>query len=221
VQAAYYRNWHDTFTSGLLPQVGTSLGRLNPDFGPYLPPSTLPPASAAFVLAALQQALPPSLFASMSNRADGAPVFAVLSLGNFGSARAQGIELGSMTILPSGWRIDASYSWFDADIDSDLPENPLRPNTPPHQASAGLVYAARRFDVGGRLRWVHGFDWVSGVYAGTVPGYSVTDAQVNVVLSPQLTLGLDVANLFDHDHYELFGGDLLGRRALAHLTVGW
>ena len=221
VQAAYYRNWHDTFTSGLLPQVGTSLGRLNPDFGPYRPPSTLPPASAAVVLAALQQALPPSLFASLSNRADGTPVFAVLSLGNFGSARTQGIELSSMTILASGWRIDAGYSWFDADIESDSPENPLRPNTPPHQASAGLVYAAGRFDVGGRVRWIHGFDWVSGVYAGPVPGYAVADAQANIVLSPQLTLGLDVANLFDHDHYEMFGGDLLGRRALASLTVGW
>ena len=53
VQVAYYHNWHDTFTSGLLPQVGTSLGRLNPDFGPYQPPSTLSPVQSAIVQATL------------------------------------------------------------------------------------------------------------------------------------------------------------------------
>jgi hypothetical protein len=44
---------------------------------------------------------------------------------------------------------------------------------------------------------------------------------VNVPLTRQLTLGVDVANVLDHRHYEMFGGDLLGRRALAHVTAGW
>jgi outer membrane receptor protein involved in Fe transport len=221
VQAAYYYSWHDSFTSGLLPQVGTSLGRLNPDYGPYRPPSTLSPGSTAIVLGTLQAVLPPQLYASMSNASDGAPIFAVLSLGNFGMATTQGIELSSLTMLPSGWRIELGYSWFDADVEARSPETPLEPNTPPHQASAGVVYVAPRFDAGGRLRWVHEFDWVSGVFAGPVPSYTVVDVQTNVQLTRQLTLGVDVANLFDNDHYEMFGGDLLGRRALAHLTIGW
>ncbi|MBK5297360.1 MAG: TonB-dependent receptor [Vicinamibacteria bacterium] len=221
LQAAYYHNWHNTFTSGLLPQVGTSLGRLNPAFGPYQPPSTLPAASAAIVQASLALVLPPSLFASMSNLDDGRPVFAVLSLGNFGTARTQGIELSSQTLLPSGWRVDVGYSWFDAEVDADSPETPLEPNTPHHQASGGLVYVHRRFDAGGRVRWVDGFKWVSGVYAGPVPSYTVIDVQANVPLSTRLALGVDVANLFDNAHHEMFGGDVLGRRALAHLTVGW
>jgi len=221
LQAAYYHNWHDTFTSGLLPQVGTSLGRLNPAYGPYQPPSTLSPASAAIVQATLAQALPPSLYASMSNMADGRPIFAVLSLGNFGSARTQGIELSSLTMLPSGWRVDLGYSWFDSEVDADSPETPLEPNTPHHQASGGVVYVNPHFDVGGRVRWVDGFNWVSGVYAGPVPSYTVVDVQANVPLTKQLTLGVDVANLFDNAHYEMFGGDVLHMRALAHLTVGW
>lgn len=221
LQAAYYHNWHNTFTSGLLPQVGTSLGRLNPAFGPYQPPSTLPAASAAIVQASLALVLPPSLFASMSNLADGRPVFAVLSLGNFGTAKTQGIELSSLTMLPSGWRVDLGYSWFDSEVEADSPGIPLEPNTPHHQASGGLVYVNPRFDVGGRVRWVDGFNWVSGVYAGPVPSYTVVDVQANVPLSTRLALGVDVANLFDNAHYEMFGGDVLGRRALAHLTVGW
>lgn len=221
VQAAYYHNWHDTFTSGLLPQVGTSLGRLNPDYAAYQPPSALSPLATAVVLGALQQALPPQLYASMSNAPDGAAIFALLSLGNFGTATTQGIELSSLTILPSGWRIELGYSWFDADVEVSSPETPLEPNTPPHQASAGVVYTAPRFDAGGRVRWVHEFDWVSGVFAGPVPSYTVVDVQTNVQLTRQLTLGVDVANLFDNDHYEMFGGDLLGRRALANLTIDW
>jgi outer membrane receptor protein involved in Fe transport len=221
VQAAWYHNWHDTFTSGLLPQVGTSLGRLNPAFGPYRPPATLGPAQAAVVQGALAQALPAALFASMSNFDDGRPMFAVLSLGNFGTARTQGLELSSLTHLPSGWRVDVNYSWFDASVEVDSPDTPLQPNTPRHQASAGVVYTHARFDAGGRVRWVDGFEWVSGVFSGPVPSYTVVDAQANVPLTSRLALGLDVANLLDDDHYEMFGGDVLGRRALAHLTVSW
>ena len=221
VQAAWYHNWHDTFTSGLLPQVGSRLGRLNPDFGPYRPPSTLSAGQSAMVQAALAQALPAPLLASMSNLQDGRPIFAVLSLGNFGTARTQGIEVSSLTLLPAGWRLDLGYSWFDASVEGDSPETPLQPNTPSHQASGGVVYTHPRFDTGARVRWVDGFQWVSGVYAGPVPSYTVVDAQANVPLTARVSLGVDVANLFDNEHYEMFGGDLLRRRALAHLTVSW
>jgi outer membrane receptor protein involved in Fe transport len=106
-------------------------------------------------------------------------------------------------------------------VEVDSPDTPLQPNTPRHQASAGAVYTHARFDAGGRVRWVDGFEWVSGVFSGPVPSYTVVDAQANVPLTSRLALGLDVANLLDDDHYEMFGGDVLGRRALAHLTVSW
>ena len=126
VQATYYRNHVNTFTSGLLPQVGTSLGRLNPAFGPYQPPASLSPTAAAIVTTALAQTLPPPLFATMSNRDDGSPVFAVLSLANFGEADTQGIELSATTQI-NGWRFDASYGWFDFTIKSEAPDVPLAP----------------------------------------------------------------------------------------------
>ena len=126
-----------------------------------------------------------------------------------------------MTLLPSGWRLDVAYSWFDASVDVDSPETPLQPNTPAHQASAAVHYASERFDAGGRLRVVDGFDWVSGVFAGPVPSYAVVDLQARFPLRQHMTVGIDVANALDNDHYEVFGGDLLGRRALAHVTVDW
>jgi hypothetical protein len=58
--ASVYRNRLKNFITYLLPQVGTSLGRLNQSFGPYVPPSSLPAAAAAAVSATLEAALPPT-----------------------------------------------------------------------------------------------------------------------------------------------------------------
>jgi outer membrane cobalamin receptor len=54
-----------------------------------------------------------------------------------------------------------------------------------------------------------------------VPSYAVLDLQARFPLRERVTVGIDVANALDNDHYEVFGGDLLCRRALAHVTVDW
>jgi TonB dependent receptor len=79
VNAVVYRNQLKDFISNILPQVGTSLGRLNSSFGPYRPPSNLSPAAAAIVTSTLEGVLPPAVFAAMSNDASGAPIVALLS----------------------------------------------------------------------------------------------------------------------------------------------
>jgi outer membrane receptor protein involved in Fe transport len=221
LQATYYWSHRNRFTSGLLPQLGTSLGRLNPSFGPYQAPSSLSPLAAGAVYAALDAALPPTLRPFLSNSDTGAPVFALATFANFAAADAQGLDMSGTIKLDDRWQIDASYSWFDASVQDQPPDVPLLPNTPRHQGSVGAQYVSPRVDVSLRARVVEGFDWVSGVFSGPVPAYGVVDAQVNVPLTRQLTLGVDVANVLDHRHYEMFGGDLLGRRALAHVTAGW
>lgn len=221
LQAVYYHSHRNRFTSGLLPQLGTSLGRLNPSFGPYQPPAALSPIATAAVYAALAAALPPSLRPFMSNQDDGSPVFAMASFANFAKADAQGVDLSVTVQLDTQWRLDGNYGWFAFTIDNNAPDIPLEPNTPRHQGAAGVTYVSPRFDAALRARFVQGFDWVSGIYAGPVPSYGVVDAQANFPVTPVVSIGVDVANLLDHSHYEMFGGDLLGRRALAHLTVGW
>jgi hypothetical protein len=42
-----------------------------------------------------------------------------------------------------------------------------------------------------------------------------------VAPTQQITAGVDASSLLDRDHYEAFGGDFLGRRALGHLTYSW
>ena len=221
ITVTYFYNRLSTFTSGLLPQVGTSLGRLNPDYGPYQPPAGVSPGVAAALQAVLNEALPPELVASMTNLEDGSPAFTVLSLGNFGKARTQGLEIGASTALGARFRLDASYSLFDYTLTLDAPDVPLLPNTPQHQASVGVSYGGQRFEAGVRYRHVSSFDWLSGIYAGRVEGYGVTDAHASYPITDKLRAGVDASNLFDNDHYEMFGGDLIGRRVLGRLMVSW
>jgi outer membrane receptor protein involved in Fe transport len=220
VNASIYRNELKDFVTFLLPQVGTSLGRLNSSFGPYTPPSSLPPAAAAIVAATLQTALPPALFEALSNDATGRPIIALLSYSNFGSAKTAGVELGATYLLPAGWRLQGSYTGFHSNV-SDIPESPLSPNTPAHQFSAGTAYVRGRINGAFKYRWVDSFQWVSGIYVGQVPNYGVLDLNGSYRLTEHITAGADVANLLANNHYEAFGGDLLGRRALGHLTYSW
>jgi outer membrane receptor protein involved in Fe transport len=219
--ATYYRNRLSDFTTNLLPQVGTSLRRLNPDYGPYAPPEALSPATSALVAATLRAVLPPGLAEAMSNRPDGSPVFALLSFGNYGKAKTTGVETSVRYFFNDRWRADVGYSWFGSAITQRAPENPIVPNAPSHQVRAGLEYVTDAAQAALRYRWVDAFDWASGIYQGPVPAYSVLDVNGTYTLTPRYGIGVDIANLLDNDHYELFGGDLLGRRALVHVTVNW
>lgn len=220
VNVSVYRNQLKDFISNILPQVGTSLGRLNSSFGPYTPPSSLSPAAAATVIQTLKGVLPPDVFAALSNDAAGAPIVALLSFVNFGSATTAGVELGATYVLPAGWKAQGSYTGFHSSV-SDLPESPLLPNTPGHQFSVGMAYERDRISGSARYRWVDGFPWLAGMYAGPVPSYGVLDLNGGYRITRHVTAGADVANLLDNRHYEAFGGDLLGRRALGHLTYSW
>ena len=72
-----------------------------------------------------------------------------------------------------------------------------------------------------RYRWVDTFHWVAGIYSGQVPTYGVLDLNGSYEVTEHITIGADVANMLDNDHYEAFGGDVLRRRAIGHLTYSW
>jgi outer membrane receptor protein involved in Fe transport len=217
----YYRSRVRDFTSNLFPQVGTPLGRTNPSFGPYMPPAALAPGAAAAVQFALAAALPPSLLAVMSNDAAGAPVFVPLSFRNIGDATTQGLESAVSVDLGRGVRADASYNLFDHTFADELASAFVSPNTAPHRFAGAATIDVKRTQVMLRYRWVDGFDWASGLFVGPVPSYHVTDLQASYAISPRVRVGVDVANLFNQAHYEIFGGDLLRRRALVSAGYSW
>jgi outer membrane receptor for ferrienterochelin and colicins len=211
LSADYYSNRVENFVTDLLPLV-------NPNFGPYAPPSDLSPLAQAFVVGALNASLPPSARAILSNFPDGSPVFAAASYTNAGEVDTQGVELGVSWTPIERWTIDVNYSWFDFEVKSQQVGDKLLPNAPENKFNVGLGWRGDRTDISGTVRWVDDFDWASGVFAGRVPSYTVVDLSGSYALRKNVTLGVTATNVLDDEHYEIFGGDLLQRRALGYVT---
>jgi len=216
----YYQSKLDNFITDLLPNVSAA-GRTNPNFGPYAPPSSLPAPVQAAILNALRGNLPATLFPLLSNLPNGQPIVALASYTNFGKVDTQGVDVALNYYVSDHWLVDASYSWFDFDVKQQLAGDQLLPNAPENKVNAGLTYTGERFSGSVKYRWVDGFPWAAGIFVGEVPSYNLFDLSASYRVTQNWELGVDVMNVLDEEHWQSFGGDLLKRRALAHVTFSW
>ncbi len=218
----YYNSENENFITDLLPQLGTSLGRVNPAFGLYQPPADLGEPFRSLLLSNLLAALGPSFFI-LSNNFDGSPILVGASYTNFGEVDTQGVDLGLNYYIDDRWTFNLSYSWFDFDIVNPQPglSQLLLPNSPENKASAGIAYIADRWDFSFSGRWVEDFLWAVGPFQGPVPSYETFDLNGNYDINENVRIGIQVSNLFDNEHWESFGGDVLERRALANVLFSW
>jgi outer membrane receptor protein involved in Fe transport len=217
----YYNARNDQFITDLIPQLDALGNRTNPDFSAYQPPSNHP--APQVLLGVLRANLPPPLFAILSNNFDASPIFVARSYTNFGEVNTQGIDFGLNYYFVDDWTLSFAYSWFDFEIqDQDSPiANQLLPNTPENKIAAGLSYAVPKWDFAFDLRWVDDFRWAVGPFQGDVEAYTTADLRGNYYITERIGVGVNVANLFNNEHWESFGGDLLGSRALANVVVKW
>jgi iron complex outermembrane receptor protein len=211
----YYRDQLQNFFSGFLPLV-------NPAYGPYAPPSYLPPEIQAAILKTLEQKLSPRLFAIMSNSLeDGSPIFVAVSLTNAGKANTQGIELSFKYFLNKQFSAFFNYAWFDLDVIEETLGELLSPNTPEHRLNLGISYISDWLDISMRYRWVDDFLWTKGIYGGMVKSYNLVDLTTNIHFGDGFSIGINISNLFNHKHYQYFGGDILRRNAVATISYRW
>jgi iron complex outermembrane receptor protein len=220
ISANYYFNRISNLITPLLPQVGTQLGRINPAYAPYQPPSTLNAAQQALVLATLGRALPASLFAIMSNDVDGRPIFAAVSWTNFARVKVQGAEASAQYFVGQRFMADAAYAWFDF-MPNGVSPNLVSGNAPPHHVTAGANYTTGPVTAGFHVRWSDQFIWNTGIFRGPVPAATVADLNARYMVRRRTAVMLSVADLFDNEHYEIFGGDILRRRALLTVVQNW
>jgi outer membrane receptor for ferrienterochelin and colicins len=219
----YYQSDNQNFITDLIPAVGTPLGRINSAFGPYTPPAGLAAPLQAALLNALNGALPAATRALLTNNLDGTPIIGAVSYSNFGAVDTQGIDLGLNWYVDSSWTVQAAYSWFDFEIQNSVAglDRLLLPNTPEGKGSLGASYSRDRWNAGIAGRWVDDFRWVVGPFQGNVDSYTTVDINGLYNINDNWSVGLTVANAFDDEHWESFGGDLIGRRALASVTFRW
>jgi len=211
----YYQSDNTNFITDLLPQLGTAFGRINPNFGPWQAPPGVPDA-----LETLIRGLGPP---QLSNNLDGSPILAAASYTNFGQVDTEGIDFGINHFRGDGWQLTFTYSWFDFEIQNEQPglRNLLLPNTPENKLAAGATYVRDRFDIGTSFRWVDEFRWAVGPFQGDVEAYYTVDLNGNYRFGDNWTVGTTIANLTDNEHWEAWGGDVIGRRALGHVAFSW
>jgi iron complex outermembrane receptor protein len=206
----YYNSELENFVTDLLPGV-------NPAFPTYQPPAALPAPLLAQINGAL--ALLGANRVGLTSL-NGQPTI-VVSYANAGRADTQGIELGLNYYATDHVTLGLNYNWFDFEIKNTQLGDQLLPNSPENQASATFAYAASRWDMNVGYRWVDEFRWAVGPFIGTVPSYDVVDVGGNFHVNDHISLGLNVSNVLDDEHFESFGGDLLARRALGSVTFNW
>lgn len=213
----YYNSTIDNFITDL---SANPFGLVNPNFGPYRPPAGHP--APDLLVGTLRASLPASVFAFLSNNVDGTPIFALASYTNAGAVDTQGIDFAVSVYATPQWLVEFSYSWFDFTItEAGLTQGDLEANAPENKLAAGISYRGDKFSAALRYRWVDDFPWAAGAFQGPVKSYSVVNLSGDYEVNDRFTIGVNISNLFDDDHYESFGGDLVGRRALGFVRLTW
>ncbi|HUP63559.1 MAG TPA: TonB-dependent receptor [Thermoanaerobaculia bacterium] len=206
-----YKSHLSNFVTDLLPGV-------NPAFPVYTVPTSLPAPVQAGVSAFLAAAL--GARRGGLTTVNGRPAL-VFSYTNAGEVDTQGGEIAFNYYVTNNWVVDANFSLFDFEVKSAQVGDRLLPNAPEKKFNAGLSWRGAKLDAKVSYRWVEEFDWAAGVFVGTVPQYDVVNLAANFHISDRFGVGVDVSNVFDDEHWEAFGGDLMSRRALGFVTLKW
>ncbi len=144
----------------------------------------------------------------------------VFSYGNAGKVTEGGAEIGVNYYLTNEVLLNGNYSYFDFTIVEQNRNDVLLPNAPRNKLNAGITYRrAGGLECNLSVKYIPSFDWSAGIYQGRILAYTLVNVAAEYPLAEHLRFGVNVSNLFDRVHYEIFGGSLLKRRALASLTA--
>lgn len=208
----------DVYKSNLKNFVTDLLPGVNPAFGAYTLPGNLPAPVAAGLNDFLSRALGANRAGLTTVNGQPAVVFSYI---NAGEVDTQGGEIALNYYITNNWLVDFNYSLFDFDVKSSRAGDQLLPNAPETKYNLGLGWRSERFDAKATYRWVDEFDWAAGIFVGHIPQYSVINLGANYKINDTLGFGVDVSNALDDEHWESFGGDLMSRRALGFVSIGW
>ena len=213
----YYSQFTD-FVTDLLPGA-------NPSFAPWTAPSAVPGSAAEVVATTVRDQLlaagSPLAAAGLTRLPDGSTAI-VVSVGNAGDADVYGIELGVGVQVTDELRVDGNYTYFSWSVDSGsvVPGDQVLANTPRHKANVSVSYQGYQgLDVGVSARIQEEFDWAAGIFFGPIPSSQTVDVTASYQINPRFRIHGVATNLFDQRRYQIYGGSLIGRRALGGISV--
>lgn len=153
----------------------------------------------------------------------------IVSITNIGQVTEYGMEIGVNYYATDELLVNASYSYLDFKVEDNTLQsgnntviNKILPNTSKHRINFGATYEVKNsttpWDFGFNVRGVTKFNWIAGTVEGTVPEYWVVDINGGVKVTKEVRLGINVFNLLDRRHYQIFGGTFLQRNASVRLS---
>lgn len=137
----------------------------------------------------------------------------------------QGLSVGFNYYFANNFTLNGNYSWNK--LNKQFEDDPIIPafNTPEHKFNIGL--AGR--DLSGLLpnpvgfnvnyKWIDSFIFEgSPQFTGTIPSYSLMDAQINYLIrSINTTVKIGASNILNNKSFQTYGGPRIGR--LAYITL--
>ena len=143
----------------------------------------------------------------------------IWSYGNAGKVNEFGFEVSVNYYINKVVQLNANYSYFDFEVESKSENDVLLPNAPEHKVNGGITYATDHYQVSMSVKYVPTFEWAAGIFRGNILAYTLVNLNATYRINSILEFGLNVTNLLDRKHYQIFGGSFIGRRAIFSMTA--
>lgn len=143
----------------------------------------------------------------------------------------QGVALGLNYYFGNYFMAQGNYSWNRLNTKDADPIVPAF-NTPEHKFNLGLSARDIPLKIGSKrnvwgfnvnYKWIEGFIFEgSPQFTGSIPTYSLLDAQVNCTI-PRInsTFKLGASNLLNNEQFQVYGGPRIGRMAYLSLLYSF
>jgi len=153
-------------------------------------------------------------------QAGGTDPAVVLTYENLGTVNLWGADVSATFLLGDGWELSGNAAWV-SDDEFDTGDEIVPLNAPTFKGAGSVRYRNPTTGINGQLRVRHvgGFPANSAVYAGPVDAYTVFDLNLGyrLPMMQNVTLQLDVQDLFDGGYRTFVGTPELGRFAMLRL----
>lgn len=139
----------------------------------------------------------------------------------------RGFTIGLNYFFARFYTVSGNWSWNE--LDRMGSEDPLIPafNTPRNKFNLGLSgskidnFIGKDWGFNINYKWVQGFLFEgSPQFTGRITDYGLVDAQISKYFTEtKTTLKVGCSNIFNNEHYEVYGGPLIGRLLYLQLLV--
>ena len=144
----------------------------------------------------------------------------VVSYTNAGKVEEKGVEVGVNYYVDDEVLLTGNWTWYDFKVKEQKAGDILLPNAPKHKFALGFSWTRPDgIELAINARNVQAFRWAAGLFAGNVRAYTLVNISGGWRINDNYRLGVTVSNAFDNRTYQLFGGSIIGRQAIASITA--